>query len=349
MISYTLYWCDRKLAYACGRVAVASSVQRPHSRWRTSGSSRRSWRGGGDEEPLERVAGARSGGDERALRGLPAIGRGVSGTMPGTDPVQAAPPQRVALLEGRRQTPKVVEAAVLLSCGCGAQFELSARNARNHRVNGTQPKCRDCRYGHDGAPRATEAMRRWWLSRYSIDEIRELGRHLDTFAGSDARVRGLGLLIHGRGHDTHGSSTGRRKPSPQGETRGFGPRAAPITSVPPFRGGVHSGHRSNAKLGVTLERCLAPVDHLLETIGPEGLRANRRAVCPPGNLNSLVTGAQQRGRVSAPWRFQFRRSSKGHAGKRRIPGCGVETLRSPRTLHGTPSAPINTRSACSHP
>lgn len=43
----------------------------------------------GEEAPPKRVAGARSGGDERALRGLPAIGRGVGGAIPGTDPVQA--------------------------------------------------------------------------------------------------------------------------------------------------------------------------------------------------------------------------------------------------------------------
>ena len=79
----------------------------------------------------------------------------------------------------------MIEAPVLLSCGCGAQFELSARNARGHRVKGTTPKCRDCRYGRDAAPRATEAMRRWWLQRFSIEEIRELGRELDSLGGSD--------------------------------------------------------------------------------------------------------------------------------------------------------------------
>ena len=84
------------------------------------------------------------------------------------------------------KTPKV-ELPVLLSCGRGASFELSARNARNHRVNGTDPKCRDCRYGHDRAPRATEGMRRWWLQRFPLDEIRLLGSELDTLASSDRK------------------------------------------------------------------------------------------------------------------------------------------------------------------
>jgi len=31
----------------------------------------------------------------------------------------------------------------------------------------------------------TVAMRRWWLARFSLDEIRELGGCLDALAGSD--------------------------------------------------------------------------------------------------------------------------------------------------------------------
>lgn len=79
----------------------------------------------------------------------------------------------------------MMEAPVLLACGCGRQFQLSARRAREHRTHGSQPKCVDCRYGHDGAPRATEGMRRWWLDRFSLDEIRELGGCLDSLLGSD--------------------------------------------------------------------------------------------------------------------------------------------------------------------
>ncbi len=38
-----------------------------------------------EEEPMVGVA----GGDSRRLRGIPAIGRGVDGSIPGTDPLEA--------------------------------------------------------------------------------------------------------------------------------------------------------------------------------------------------------------------------------------------------------------------
>jgi hypothetical protein len=42
-----------------------------------------------ESQPLERAAGPRTpGGDRAALRGLPVIVRGVSGTSPGTDPLE---------------------------------------------------------------------------------------------------------------------------------------------------------------------------------------------------------------------------------------------------------------------
>jgi hypothetical protein len=43
---------------------------------------------GGDEEPSS-AAGATAAGDSRRLRGIPAVGRGCSSTIPGTDPVRA--------------------------------------------------------------------------------------------------------------------------------------------------------------------------------------------------------------------------------------------------------------------
>lgn len=42
----------------------------------------------GDEAPPS-ATGSTSGGDPARLRGLPAVGRGVSGTMPGTGPLAA--------------------------------------------------------------------------------------------------------------------------------------------------------------------------------------------------------------------------------------------------------------------
>jgi hypothetical protein len=63
---------------------------------------------------------------------------------------------------------------VLVRCGdCGGDFELSARRARDHRKAGTTPRCRRCRLPGT-APKPTEADRRYWLDRFTLDEIREL-------------------------------------------------------------------------------------------------------------------------------------------------------------------------------
>jgi hypothetical protein len=43
---------------------------------------------GGDDEPAT-AAGATAPGDARRLRGIPAVGRGSSSTMSGTDPLRA--------------------------------------------------------------------------------------------------------------------------------------------------------------------------------------------------------------------------------------------------------------------
>lgn len=40
------------------------------------------------DEPIRSARGATAGGDERKLRGIPAIGRGVAGAIPGTSPHQ---------------------------------------------------------------------------------------------------------------------------------------------------------------------------------------------------------------------------------------------------------------------
>jgi len=56
---------------------------------------------------------------------------------------------------------------------CGDEFELSARRARDHRNADTTPRCRRCRYGAK-PPKVTQAMRDYWLERFTVDEIREL-------------------------------------------------------------------------------------------------------------------------------------------------------------------------------
>jgi hypothetical protein len=48
-----------------------------------------------------------------------------------------------------------------------------------HRARGEDPVCRRCR--HPAKPvdqKALERYRRWWLARFSLDELLELGRDL---------------------------------------------------------------------------------------------------------------------------------------------------------------------------
>jgi hypothetical protein len=69
--------------------------------------------------------------------------------------------------------PTVVEAPVVHVCEFGTRFELSARNTRIHRNRGMSPKCDRCRYGAK-PPKVTEAMRRYWLDCFTLDEIRQM-------------------------------------------------------------------------------------------------------------------------------------------------------------------------------
>lgn len=68
----------------------------------------------------------------------------------------------------------VIEAPVRHDCpDCGTAFELSARNTRIHRNRGTSPKCDRFRYGAR-APKVTEAHRRWWLERFTPEELQAM-------------------------------------------------------------------------------------------------------------------------------------------------------------------------------
>jgi hypothetical protein len=67
---------------------------------------------------------------------------------------------------------------VPVRCGsCGGGFELSARRARIYRNEGTAPRCSDCRSARSQVV-VTPALRRWWLDRYTLDEIREMAATL---------------------------------------------------------------------------------------------------------------------------------------------------------------------------
>ena len=65
---------------------------------------------------------------------------------------------------------------VWLRCSeCEGTFALSASSAGRYRRDGREPVCRDCR-----RPKLSERqqakLRRWWLKRFSDDELHELGR-----------------------------------------------------------------------------------------------------------------------------------------------------------------------------
>jgi hypothetical protein len=73
-----------------------------------------------------------------------------------------------------------VEAPRLVRCGtCGGSFELSPRNVRAARARGEEPTCRICRRtAKPPDEAASEKLRRWWLERYSLEELVELGREI---------------------------------------------------------------------------------------------------------------------------------------------------------------------------
>jgi hypothetical protein len=62
---------------------------------------------------------------------------------------------------------------------CGVSFDLSARNARAWRSRGEEPVCARCRHpAKPPDPAELERYKRWWLARYSIEELLELGREI---------------------------------------------------------------------------------------------------------------------------------------------------------------------------
>jgi hypothetical protein len=73
----------------------------------------------------------------------------------------------------------LVEPGHRVTCGtCGCRFALSARNERAWRARGEAPVCGDCRHPPK-PPAVTEGMRRYWIERFTLDEIRELARGLE--------------------------------------------------------------------------------------------------------------------------------------------------------------------------
>jgi len=69
--------------------------------------------------------------------------------------------------------PRTTPSRTVTCAGCGDWFELSARVEYEHRRSGVPHLCRRCRGIHSG-PKASmvEAAKAWWLSRYTLDELR---------------------------------------------------------------------------------------------------------------------------------------------------------------------------------
>jgi hypothetical protein len=67
-----------------------------------------------------------------------------------------------------------VEAPRKVTCSrCGGQYQLSARNARQHRRLGLPDLCEPCRHPVKAPdPKRVEAMKAWWLSRFTLEELR---------------------------------------------------------------------------------------------------------------------------------------------------------------------------------
>ena len=159
------------------------------------------------EQDPSGVAGVTSGGDERRLRGIPAIGKGRRNHLrhrPAQGPARKGEPATAG-----------VELPVRFRCpDCGGWFELAARNARNHRNPGTRPRCRRCRLP-GVQPKPTAALRRWWLQRFTLDELQELAA---AIWGGDFRVRSdrtredapstEGLMLAGGESERHGTGLG---------------------------------------------------------------------------------------------------------------------------------------------
>jgi len=126
----------------------------------------------------------------RGRRDAAARERGRCDRRRGLAAPKRAPGDRPRVLRGdpwhptRRRPVPVVEAPRIVECGeCGGEFELSARNERGHRKRGSTPTCERCRFGEQ-PPKPTEAMRRWWLDRYTLEQIRDLGAGLGVASAS---------------------------------------------------------------------------------------------------------------------------------------------------------------------
>jgi hypothetical protein len=109
--------------------------------------------------------GVTSGGDERRLRGLPAIAKGVSGAVRGSNPTDCI--VRINQERGERQAPHV------RPCGAGSAAASSRwpRGTSPAPAAGRAPVCESCRHP---PPPVTAEARAWWVERFGRDELQRM-------------------------------------------------------------------------------------------------------------------------------------------------------------------------------
>ena len=113
------------------------------------------------------------GHDPARQRGLPAIGRNVSGARADTQ-TRSKPCSRKRLAAGAER----VGASIDVTCvGCGDRFELSVRREYQHRRSGGNAECLTCRRPEVVMTEAEhEKYTAWWLyeSGLDVDELIEI-------------------------------------------------------------------------------------------------------------------------------------------------------------------------------
>ena len=62
---------------------------------------------------------------------------------------------------------------IVVCADCGTMFTLSRRNVLEHDRKGSRHRCSRCRHPHAGPTAAqVETMKGWWVTRYSVEELR---------------------------------------------------------------------------------------------------------------------------------------------------------------------------------
>lgn len=85
----------------------------------------------------------------------------------------------------------------MCSCNiCGLRFDASERSARDYKAGRAEPRCILHRKRRPASRRVNVAMyRRWWLDRFSVEEIVEMGTAI--WARPSQRVVGLTASVDG--------------------------------------------------------------------------------------------------------------------------------------------------------